>query len=88
MVVVVVVEPKRCPVWEINKKMILHRSRNSLETSACDLWETCRTRPSSVSHLGPSRAWVLATGTLKTARLVGLKPQQARWLDVTSRWST
>ena len=46
--------------------------------------ETCRTRPSSVSHLGPLRAWVLATGTLKTARLVGFKPKQARWLDVTS----
>ena len=42
-----------------------------------------RSRASSVSHLGPLRAWVLATGTIKTARLVGFKLTQARVLDFT-----
>jgi hypothetical protein len=35
------------------------------------------------SHLGPLRAWILATGTIKIARLVGSKLTQARVLDFT-----
>ena len=50
----------------------------------------CRSRPSSVCHLGPrfSEGLGPSDNDDKIVRLVDFKLQQARWLDVTSGWLT
>ena len=50
----------------------------------------CRSRPSSVCHLGPrfSEGLGPSGSDAKRVELVDYKPKQARWLDVTARWLT
>ena len=68
------------PGEKANPPSLVH-GRSSLD-SIC--W-ICRSRPSSVCHLGPrfSEGLGPSGSDAKLVRLVDYKPKQARWLDVT-----